>query len=356
MESGHKVPSVVIVLLNWNSRADTLECLESVFRLDYPDFRVVVCDNGSSDDSVASIHQWAEGRVSVAPASPAYAEAFAQPRRKKTLGWRCLSRAEAVAASDGGAVPELVLIETGANLGFAGGNNIGIAYALNHLRPDYFWLLNTDTIVAPDALTALVERATRDKAVGMVGSSIIYYWQPDKVQALGGASVDPRTIRMCHIGEGSAVDSIPADGTDVEARMAYVVGASMLVSREFVQQVGLMCDDYFLYYEEIDWAMRGKGRFTVAYAPGSRVFHKVGGASRRVASVASMRYMWRNRIRFVARFMPDRLAWTMASMALDMVRAGLKGRFGMFRAIAGALVDFRRLADEGRGRNMGVRP
>lgn len=355
MTSGFEFPTVAIVLLNWNSRADTLECLESVFRLDYPAVRVILCDNASTDGSLEAVQDWAEGRVVVAPASAAHAGLFVRPR-PATVGWRRISREEAEHADSEETPPDLTLIDVGANVGFAGGNNVGIRYALKCLRPDFFWLLNTDTIVAPDALTALVERAARDRKVGTVGSSLIYYWEPDRVQAYGGARLDRKTTLMSHIGDHSPVSSIPRDGAEAEAEMAYVIGASMLVSRPFVEQVGLMCEDYFLYYEEIDWALRGKGQFALAYAPGSHVFHKIGGASRRIASTTSMRYLWRNRVRFVSRFMPEKLPGTVLNMAWHMAWAVMKGRFDLSRVIAGALLDFRRLAAEGRGQNMGVRP
>jgi hypothetical protein len=348
MENSQKPPRVAIILLNWNSRMDTLECLESVFRLNYPDFRVVVCDNNSSDGSLDSIQEWAQGHVSVAPASKEFDWIFTQTRPKQALDCVRYTRAQVESLGQQQGEAELVLIETGANLGFSGGNNVGIRYALKHLQPDYLWLLNTDTLVDPDSLAALVERAGRSKTLGMVGSTLVYYWEPNKVQALGGASLDRRTTRMCHIGIGSPVDAIPIDGSEVESKMTYVVGASMLVSREFVEQIGPMCEDYFLYYEEIDWALRATGKFDVGYAPASRVFHKVGGASRGEASTASMRYLWRNRIIFVARFMPESMTGTLTTMAMDMVRAFLKGKFGLSRVIAEALLDSRQLIAEGK--------
>lgn len=351
---GH--PLVAIILLNWNSRLDTLECLESVFRLDYPNFRLMVCDNDSSDRSLDSIEDWAAGNVPVVPASKEYVEFFLQPRPKKILSCVRHSRAQAEAAAVQPVDSDLVLIETGANLGFAGGNNVGIRFSLNVLHADYVWLLNTDTLADPGALTAMVARAQKSETIGMVGSSLIYYWQPHTVQALGGASLDKRNTRMRHIGDGSPVADIPLDGSQVESQMAYVIGASMLVSRQFIEQVGLMCEDYFLYYEEVDWALRAKGKFQFGYAPASKVFHKVGGASRRVASFTSQRYMWRNRIRFVARFLPDSLVGTLSVMALDMLRALAKAQFGLARAIAGALHDARELVEQGKSNKSWGKP
>ena len=347
MENKPKSPRVAIILLNWNSRMDTLECLESVFRLDYPDFQVLVCDNNSSDGSLDSIQEWAEGLISVVPMSNVFAKAFAEPRLKKSLHY-VRGTSEKIEGLGANGEYELVLIETGANLGFAGGNNVGIRYAMQHLQIDYCWHLNTDTLVDPGSLTALVDRAERNKELGIIGSSLIYYWDPKKVQSLGGASLDPLTTRIRHIGDGIPVELIPSDGSEVETKMAYVVGASMLVSREFIEQIGLMCEDYFLYYEEIDWTLRAKGKFRIGYAPTSKVYHKVGGSSRGVASKTSMQYLWRNRIKFVGRFMPDKLLMTLFIMSMDMIRALLNGQFTLFSVIAGALIDSRHLYLDGK--------
>ncbi len=133
-------PRVCIVTLNWRGIEDTLGCLESLRQLAYPNFQVVVVDNGSGDDSVVRI-----------------ADRY----------------------------PEVDLVETGANLGFAGGCNVGIRRALER-GADYLWLLNSDTWVDADALTAMVELAERDPALGAVGSVICDQAVPERVLAWGG--------------------------------------------------------------------------------------------------------------------------------------------------------------------------
>lgn len=332
---GQKLPEVAIILVNWNGREDTLECLESIYRMDYPNFRVVVCDNASKDGAVQAIEQWCQSDKGVTPQSPHFNELFSTAMQKPSPCVR-LDR-DGAELSDMASAP-LVVVETGSNLGFAGGNNVGIRHALRSPTTKYFWLLNTDTVVAPDALSRLVERAEMEQHVGIVGSTLVYYWQPDKVQGMGGASMDARSTRMQHVGINEPRSAIPADPAEVERQLAYVIGASMLVTRDFIEQVGLMCEDYFLYYEEIDWAMRAQGRFKLGYAPASIVYHKVGGSSRKVASLASMSFLYRNRFKFVARFLPDRFTATLLSVAADMTRAFLKGQFGLSRVIAGALL------------------
>lgn len=336
------LPEIAIILVNWNGRADTLECLESVFRLDYPNYRVVVCDNASSDDSIAAISEWVTSQVTVEPQSPHFSYLFTAPLAKKNIHFASYTIAAAEGLVPQAQDPRLVLIEVGANLGFAGGNNVGIRYALNKMDSKYVWLLNTDTVVPPDALTKLVERAMVDESIGMVGSSLVYYWEPGMVQGMGGARMDHRSTRCEHIGVNQPIGSIPVDPSAVEAKMTYVIGASMLVSRAFIEAVGPMCEDYFLYYEEIDWALRGEKQFRLAYAPASFVFHKVGGSSKSVASMTSLRFLHQNRLKFVARFLPGRYLATMLSLAGDMLRATLKGQLQTSRAIGEALLRARR--------------
>jgi len=243
--------SCAVLLLNWNGWRDTIECLQSVTQSTGVAFSIVVCDNGSHDNSLEQITTWAE----------AAAKPFA-----------LYDREQAEAGGATGQDEPLVLIQTGANLGFAGGNNVGLRYCLAHGGFDYVWVLNNDTVVAPDALQQLVARMQLDPAIGMCGSKLVFYHQRGQVQAYGGSAFE----------------------------------ASILVSTPFLQTVGLMCEDYFLYFEEIDWAFRARGKFKLAYADASVVWHKEGGtigsSSTKEPSATSTRYLYRNRVIFNWRY------------------------------------------------------
>lgn len=293
--------SCAILLLNWNGWQDTIECLESVSQSTGVAFRTVVCDNGSHDNSLAKIAAWAS----------AAAKPFALYDR---------AQAEAGGVADERA--PLVLIQTGANLGFAGGNNVGLRYCLAHGGFDYVWVLNNDTVVAPDALQQLVARMQQDAGFGMCGSKLVFYHQRDQVQAYGGSAFDARRGVVMPIGQfqpSNAACNVPA----VEAQMAYVVGASMLVSTPFLRSVGLMCEDYFLYFEEIDWAFRARGKYKLAYADASVVWHKEGGSigssSTKEASVTSTRYLYRNRVIFNWRFNRPHFVRSLVQIAFEML-------------------------------------
>ena len=302
-------PQVAIVILNWNGWRDTIECLESVFRLDYSVFKVIVCDNGSEDGSLDQIRAWAEGKLS-ASVDGAPWKKMLQGVVKKPVTFVKYDRATAESGGDPAVEQPLVLIQTGGNLGFAGGNNVGLRYAMSRENFAYVWLLNNDTVVKPDALKCMVDRMCAKPDAGICGSKLVFYHQPNLVQALGGAGFDDKKMLVKPIGMFQDANA-QCDESEVEAQMAYVVGASMLVSLGFLREIGLMSEDYFLYFEEIDWAIRAKGRFSLAFSPESVVYHKegatIGSSSTGKQSLLATRLLYQNRVRFVRKFFRKRL-------------------------------------------------
>jgi len=313
------VKRVAILVLNWNNWTDTLECLESLFRLDYPEYQIVVCDNGSTDDSVEKISEWAVGRL-ILPTD------LSPPGKAGVPCSKPISMVviERFVAEQGGLVTEpLLLIRNGANLGFAGGNNVGLRYVQNSGGFDYCWVLNNDTVVAPDSLHQLVARMEADDAPGLCGSTLLEYNCPNRVNALGGALYNRMFGLAWHLGRGRSWP-YRVERQQVERRMDYVVGASMFVSLAFLETVGLLEEDYFLYYEELDWALRARNHFLLAWAPDSHVYHKVGGTIGTSSHPArkswtSDFYTLRNRIKFTRRFCP----WALPTVYLGLIGAVL---------------------------------
>lgn len=328
-----------IVLLNWNGARDTIACLESVLRLQGADFRVVVCDNGSTDDSVAALRRWAAGEVLPELAGNPIGLAGPMPKPVRLVEY---ARDD---AERGGSQPEddgaaVYLLHTGANLGFAGGCNVGIRFAMARGDADFVWLLNNDTMVDPQALAALVARAGQPDRPGIVGSLLCYFDAPERIQSLGGGTYSPQRAMSRHIADGQLRQALtPAELQAAERDMVYVVGASMLASRRFLDTVGVMQDDYFLYFEEMDWAERARRldpTLGIAFAPASIVYHKVGasaGTQRR--SMLSLRYLTVNRLRFVKRFYATALPAARVSVAWEGVKALLKGRLDEARLMLG---------------------
>jgi hypothetical protein len=219
---------------------------------------------------------------------------------------------------------KLTLIQNGANLGFAGGNNVGLRYALGDPNCQFFWLLNNDTVVEPDALSSLVNLMRQRNEVGLCGSLNLSYYNPKEVQSQGGKTYRRWTARV-HTPPPQTVDQVDSHPMPMD----YVNGASMLASRGFLETVGLMEESYFLYYEELDWAMRAKGKFDLGYARKSVIYHKEGAAigsnpDRMKRSLVSDKYLSRSRVLFTKRFfpwaLPSVLAWICLAAAYRLWR------------------------------------
>ncbi len=314
--------NVYIVIVNWNGWADTIECLESVFRLNYPNISVIVCDNGSTDGSLAKIQSWASGALLANCANPALAGLVAPPLPKPIPFVLLSSVGELVCQS---AAP-LTLIQISGNLGFASGNNVGMSFALSQPNCKYVWLLNNDTVVDPMALSAMVEKMETDSQLGICGSVLREYFAPHSIQTLGGRKYDAWS------GRTHPILGVPKGESEAVVCLDYIEGASMLVRQEFLTSVGLMAVDYFLYFEEIDWAMRARGRFTLGFARQSIVYHKGGqstgsGPDRKARSAISDRYASRNRLMFTARYHPRLLPSVLFFVGGAAIHAFLRGRF-----------------------------
>lgn len=329
--------------MNWNGWRDTIECLESVFRLRNTDFTVLVCDNASTDGSLEKIKAWARGELSASVCNQDLAFLTIPPVPKPISFDEITSTPRS--GSPDGLSARLILIQTGCNLGFAGGNNVGLRYALAQKNSDLFWLLNNDTVVDPNALLSLVQRMQQRPDAGMCGSTLLYYDHPRIVQALGGSIYNQWTARGGHIGLGQNSDDLPNCDT-VERQMKYVVGASMIVSRVFLEQIGLMSEAYFLYSEEIDWATRARGRFSLAYAPLSIVYHKEGGsigtsANRRERSSTSDYYSARSRMLYTRKYFPGALFLVVVALLggslLRCVARNKPGSKALLRALRDSL-------------------
>ncbi len=304
-----------VIILNWNGWNDTIECLESVFRLKCPEVRVLVCDNGSANESLSQIKKWANGELPAPCANPQLSR-LSLPPFPKPIPYIELTRDEAAAGSMRSDVP-LILIQNGANLGFAAGNNVGVRYALQDPDCEFFWLLNNDTVAEPDALSAMIRLMEQNPRMGICGSLNLSYYDPTHVQVEGGYPYSRWTARVPRSPERT-VDQLNGPPRPMD----YVHGASMLVRRAFLEEVGLMEESYFIYFEELDWAMRAKGKFTLGYARESVIYHKEGASigthgirSRR--SLLADQYLSRNRVLFTRRFLP----WAVPSVVASVFAA-----------------------------------
>ncbi len=323
-----------LVVLNWNNGTDTVECLDSVCAAgDHAVAGVVVCDNGSNDDSMERLRNWAVRRKVDMP------ELHLTEDRFKLLAPGLATTSEPVAGAT-----RYVLLQTGFNRGFAGGNNVGLRYLQEHEDFDYAFLLNNDAMLTPGCVSAMVVRMQADARVGMCGCTVVYHHARALVQAWGGAQFQPWLCRASHVGSHAPVTATPV-AAEVDRQLDYILGAALMISRPCLDAVGLMEERYFLYYEEIDWALRAKrAGYGLAFAPGATVFHKEGGtigssADKSRRSLLSEHYMVRSALLFTRKFypwyLPTVLAFLAAKTLQTLLRRDARRVWVRLRAMAG---------------------
>ena len=294
---------VYIAILNWNNWKDTIECLESVFQIRYPNFQVICVDNGSLDDSELMIKQWAEGKHRVKSVFFTFAEGNKPipvvTYNRKTAEEGGDPEREGALSCQPSQYP-LILIQAGGNQGYAVGNNIAMKYVIRKGDGIFIWILNNDAVVDKDALSAMVEDIEKAADVGMVGSKLLFYHRPDVLQAAGGCKIYPLLGNT----EFIANNKRDSGKWDVQLEPDYICGASLLVKIEVIKSIGLLDENYFLYWEDADWGMRARAKkFKLLYCPKSRVWHKEGGTSGVVNALTD--YYWtRNGLFFMRRFYP----------------------------------------------------
>lgn len=305
---------VVAIVLNWNSWSDTIECVESLLASQCVPAQILICDNGSRDDSTARIKRWGSRRedfVALAGCDAAFAGLSTEHR--------------------------VALIELPHNGGYAYGNNIGMRLAIERCRSEFVWILNNDTVVAPDALERMLHVADADAKIGIVGAKLLRHDRPDTVQALGGGYIIPVFCHDTQLGNGTKA----ADAGKAPVPLDHLVGASLLVRARAIGDVGPIDESYFLYREETDWCIRMRRAGWQLYCcPEAVVWHK---QSHSIGFKSPLHdyYAVRNMLRLVWRFYPLAAPAAFAYFALRSVAPKLvRLEFVRLLAVLRAFSDF----------------
>jgi len=284
-------PRVTIIILNWNGWEDTVECLESIFQIDYHNFVIIVVDNASEDDSIENIRQYCNSTLKVNSKFFNYS-----PLNKPIELFENTNNVlkETFNLNTENFVNKLFLIKNSKNYGFAKGNNIGIEYAINTFDPDYVLLLNNDTVVDKEFLRELVLYVEENQNVGVIGPKIYYYDHPDKIQ-VATTKIDFWTGRNSLWGDGE-VDHGQYDNISVTD---YVSGACFLVKREIINKLGFLDSNFVCYWEETDYctSVRRNG-YQCIYNPNSFIWHKVSKSTDKFTGISTF-YMTRNMFWFM---------------------------------------------------------
>jgi hypothetical protein len=254
-------PKIFIVILNWNGKQDTLNCLESVREIEYSNFTTLVVDNGSTDDSIESIQA---------------------------------------------SFPEVEVIANGANLGYAEGNNRGITHALSN-GADYIFILNNDAVVAPSILSKFVEVAENHPDAGIFGAKIYYKSEPNKIWFAGGTWLS-HVAETSHDGFGLIDDG---QSWEEVKEVDYVCGCTLFVKASIFRKLGLFEQKFFLTWEETDFCYKARrAGFRCLFVPSAKAWHRISGSFvGGEGGLLQQYFKTRNRLLWIERNLPlkDRL-------------------------------------------------
>ncbi|WP_336185614.1 glycosyltransferase family 2 protein [Klebsiella grimontii] len=319
---------IYIIVLNWNGITDTISCLESLLKLNYKNTKIVVCDNGSTDNSIEKINKW-----------------YTSIDIKKNLEYAKIDIVNVNNYSTLENTPGLYIIDIGKNLGYAGGNNVGIKFALNQQDMDSVWILNNDTIVNENSLSLMRATLENDQNIGVCGSRLVYFDDREKLQGLGGL-FNPVLCTSKHYKAYERADKI-FDNENVSSNIDYVIGASMLIKRAVLESIGGLCEDYFLYYEEIDYCIRAKKLgYRVFVCTESVVYHKEGASTKKnQKGILADYYSVRNRLLISKKFYPKYYALVYLSIWLVLLNRVRRKEFHKAKNVL-KILTFRKICNE----------
>ena len=281
--------SVALVIVHYRTIADTLECLESALRLIIPDgtsVRIILVDNASGDGSWSRILAWASRRKLFWHAR--FHASQLPGGVEQGLGFRFNN-----------INTEIVLLRARENQGYAAGCNRGIEFALADPYTTHLWVLNSDLIFDQDALCHMLVASDRPEPA-IYGSTLLFHDDPSAIQAAGGAVYWKSLGRSRHCGKGRKV----AEFANLSYGLDYVVGAAMFFPREVIDKIGLLPEQFFIYFEETEWCARARdGGVDMIWVPNAHIIHKEGkstGAADRFRKLSdlSFRYVVRNSLLF----------------------------------------------------------
>ena len=287
-------PRVVIIVLNWNGWENSIECLESVYKIDYPNYDLILVDNASNDDSIEKIRGYCGGKIKVESNYVEYTDQN-KPITVKEIDYNEIMQIELEENNGSNHEKSLLFIKNDKNYGFAEGNNIAVRFAMEKINPEYLLLLNNDTVVDTKFLNELINVATKSEKIGFIGPKI-YYYTPDEISNIvnfAGGYLNKNTFQP-HPQGGDQLDK---GQFETEKKVDYVEGSCLLVKNDLINEIGLLDPEYFTYWEEMDWCIRGqKAGYDSLYAPKAVIWHK-GRASD--LSANSIYYMIKNRFLFI---------------------------------------------------------
>lgn len=269
---------VYIVLLNYNNSQDSIECLESILKLQYINYQIIIIDNSETLQYSKELQSWAEGNVTLQETN---FKDIVYPLEKKPLKILSVSEKDFLLESKS---EKIIFVKAEENKGFAAGNNVALQYILN--QKDFnscIWILNNDTIVEKNSLSAIISEIEKQKGSEkniIYGTPLIDYDSPETVQSIGGY-YNTKTGLSKHLGEGILISDAKLNFEKIAEKAVYPIGASMIITYRDLESIGLLSEDYFLFFEEIDWVSRAKKLGGgVKMLPIFGIYHKQGNSTK----------------------------------------------------------------------------
>jgi GT2 family glycosyltransferase len=336
-----KSPQIAIIILNWNGWKNTIECLESLFQITYPNYIVILIDNGSEDDSLEQIESYCGGKIEID------SKFFDYTLKNKPIKIIEYSREEVKTLKsridENLTNPGLFLIKNEKNYGFAEGNNIGIRFALTSLNPAYILLLNNDTVVDPHFLDYLVKKMENNEKIGFCSPKIYFYdfKGTRNIINFAGGRIDMWRGISSHIG----ITQPDIGQYNFEKEVDWCEGSCLLVRVKTIQQIGLLDPKYFAYWEDTDWCLQGKKRgWQSWFVPESKIWHKINASSNKKSGFYYY-FMTRNRIYFMkknsnqSQFLFFKIYFCMIDFIKEMAILFLKRNHISIRCYLKSIVD-----------------
>jgi GT2 family glycosyltransferase len=291
-------PLVTVIILNWNGWKDTIECLESVYQINYPHFEVILVDNHSENDSIQKIRDYCQGELVVE------SKFFNYTNKNKPIKlieyfnnetWD--SENNLYKKDDSNLSQKLILIKNDENYGFAEGNNIGIRFALKNLNPSYILLLNNDTIVDPKFLNEMVKASKIYDKTGIVGAKLLNAYNTHIIDSTGHVLSWGRIVDRGH-GE------VDHGQYDQQEKIMGAMAAAALYNKEMLLEIDLLDTSYVTLGEDADLSWRAYNKdWKAIYAPKSIVYHKRGRSITRKSVLPEMTILsTKNTVEYVTRY------------------------------------------------------
>ncbi|MFA0847752.1 MAG: glycosyltransferase family 2 protein [Methanobacterium formicicum] len=345
-------PRVSIIILNWNGWKDTLECLESIYQIDYSNYDVLVVDNASQDNSLEKIKNYAQGLETVESRLVAY-RSQNKPLEVFVFSEKDYFNLPGTVKEDLDLIPSdkrIIILKNNQNHGYAQGNNLAIEFALKHLDPDYILILNNDTVVHEDSVKCMVNAAQKDEKIGAVTPKVYYYDYQGRSDVISHAG---EKFNL-YIGRGKRFCKNQVDKGQCNQSRAVdtIEGCSIFFKSEVLKKVGLFDPVYFAYWEDTDLCFRmRKNGYKLLYVPQAMIWHKIGvNWDSYFSYFVIYHYIVRNRLIFIWRFASTLQKATfilyfffylLLNIILMLVKENWSTFIEGFKAIKNGIKDFR---------------